>query len=205
MKPPSSGEQQLGYCSRFPCEPVVDTFNSSTMMLSLISYSTKKTKKQQTSKSWQNNIETNVETCLRVGVENKISHSTEILTPSRRRLSSTVSRSITQVRPKKWRIKRKSLAGGSSEGEDSGFFSNGGNGDGLFGGGNGGGWSCGGFGGVDWEDSSPSWSDPAYDIAYEVIGWIVLSTCLHFAFKKVLRIVADGYSDQAREKVTPIC
>ncbi|KAK3027727.1 hypothetical protein RJ639_042467 [Escallonia herrerae] len=104
------------------------------------------------------------------------------------------------------RTKRKSLTGGGSEGEDSGFFGDGGDGGGPFGGGGGGsGWSYEGFGGADWEDSSSSWSDPAFDVVYEVISWIVLSNCLHFAFKKVLRIVADGYGDQAREKVTPIC
>ena len=45
-----------------------------------------------------------------------------------------------------------------------------------------------------WEEfSSNSPSDPAFDVVYEVISWIALSNCLHFALKKVVRIVADGF------------
>lgn len=114
---------------------------------------------------------------------------------------------------KKRRSKRKSFSGGDSEDggeEDDGFFG----GDGpFFGGGGGGGgrgWNFDGFGGHSWDDSSPSSSsDPAFDFVYEVISWIALSNCVHFAFKKVFRIVADGIGDAEREKVpitlTPVC
>jgi hypothetical protein len=33
-----------------------------------------------------------------------------------------------------------------------------------------------------------------------VIYWIALSNCVHFAFKKVVRIVADGIGDTERGK-----
>uniref|UniRef100_A0A5B7ABT7 Uncharacterized protein n=1 Tax=Davidia involucrata TaxID=16924 RepID=A0A5B7ABT7_DAVIN len=107
------------------------------------------------------------------------------------------------------RTRRKSLTGGGAEdGEDGGFFGDAGD-DGPFGGGSGSGgggrgWNFDRFGGSNWDESSSPWSsDPAFDFVYEVISWIALSNCLHFAFKKVLRIVADGTSDPAREK--PIC
>ena len=86
-----------------------------------------------------------------------------------------------------------------------GPFNNGGGG-----GGGGGSWNFGGFGGANWEGySSNSYNDPAFDFVYEVLSWIVLSNCLHFAFKKVVRIVADVFGDPAREKVPmrlePVC
>ncbi|KAH7513402.1 uncharacterized protein LOC107433213 [Ziziphus jujuba] len=113
---------------------------------------------------------------------------------------------------KKRRSKRKFLSGddsedgGEEEEEDGGFFG----GDGPFfsggsGGGRGGsgrGWNFDRFGGHSWdESSSSSSSDPAFDFVYEVISWIALSNCVHFAFKKVIRIVADGIGDGGREKV----
>ncbi|CAN4103172.1 unnamed protein product [Withania somnifera] len=109
------------------------------------------------------------------------------------------------------RIRRKSLAGGGAdEGDENGFLFNGGDYDGPFGGGsnwNGGGggrgWNFDGFGGANWEESS-SFSDPAFDFVYELMCWAALSNCLHFAFKKVVRIVADGFSDPARDKVVPV-
>lgn len=119
----------------------------------------------------------------------------------------TVPRTLPR---KKRRAKRKSLVGNDSEDgeeEDDAFFG----GDGpFFGGGSGGGggggsgrgWNFDRFGGHSWdESSSSSSSDPAFDFVYEVISWIALSNCVHFAFKKVIRIVADGIGDGGREKV----
>ncbi|KAA8527422.1 hypothetical protein F0562_034863 [Nyssa sinensis] len=113
------------------------------------------------------------------------------------------------------RTRRRSLTGdGAEDGEDGSCFGDAGDGDGPFGGGGGGGggsgWNFDRFGGSNWDESSSSWpSDPAFDFVYEVISWIALSNCLHFAFKKVVRIVADGVGDPAREKVpmrmSPIC
>jgi len=96
---------------------------------------------------------------------------------------------------KKRRTRRKSLSGDFEDGEeDDGVFGDGG--DGPFGGGAGGGR----FGGHYWDSSSSS-SDPAFDFVYEVIYWIALSNCVHFAFKKIVRIVADGIGDAEREKI----
>ncbi|XP_059282090.1 uncharacterized protein LOC132035930 [Lycium ferocissimum] len=105
------------------------------------------------------------------------------------------------------RTKRKLL---SDEGDDeNGVFFDGGDYDGPFGGGGsswsgsgggGKGWNYGGFGGANWEESS-SFSDPAFDFVYELMCWAALSNCLHFAFKKMVRIVADGFSDPTRGKV----
>lgn len=111
---------------------------------------------------------------------------------------------------KKRRTRRRSSRGGDSEdGEGEGFFGDGG--DGPFGGGSGGGgsgWNSDGFEGHSWDESSSS-SDPALDFVYEVICWIALSNCVHFAFKKMVRIMADGIGDAEREKVpmrlTSIC
>ncbi|PSS01521.1 Cell wall protein [Actinidia chinensis var. chinensis] len=111
--------------------------------------------------------------------------------------------------------RRKSLTGGRPEdgGEEGWFFGDGSDGgSGNFGGGGGSGggrgWNFDRFGGSNWDEfSSNSSSDPAFDVVYEVISWIALSNCLHFALKKVVRIVADGLGN--REKVpmrfSPIC
>ncbi|KAL6970260.1 hypothetical protein U1Q18_029961 [Sarracenia purpurea var. burkii] len=119
----------------------------------------------------------------------------------------TVPRTLVR---KRRRTRRRSLTGGGSEeGEDGGFFADAGDGEGPFGGG-GKGWNFNRFGWSNWDESpSNSTPDPAFDFVYEMICWIALSNCLHFAFKKVVRIVADGVSDPAREKIplrfTPIC
>ncbi|XVF38769.1 hypothetical protein REPUB_Repub20aG0130600 [Reevesia pubescens] len=112
---------------------------------------------------------------------------------------------------RKRRTKRKLFGGDeSNDGEDFGFFfgSDGGDRYGPFGGGGGGGgsgWNFGGFGGQNWDESSSSspWTVNALDFVYEVICWIALSNCVHFAFKKVVRIVANGIDEAAgdREKV----
>ncbi|XP_023768584.1 protein FERTILITY RESTORER RF2, mitochondrial [Lactuca sativa] len=112
---------------------------------------------------------------------------------------------------KRCRVKRSSKidGGGPYVDEDGGGFFDGG--DGPFGGGGGGGGGSGGnFDGFNWDESLPaSPSDPAFDFIYEMLCWIVFSNCLHFAFKKVIRILADGVADSEREKVplrfTPIC
>ncbi|PQQ21448.1 uncharacterized protein Pyn_04615 [Prunus yedoensis var. nudiflora] len=77
-------------------------------------------------------------------------------------------------------------------------------------GGGGGGWNFDRFGGHNWDESSSSSpSDPAFDFVYEVMCWIALSNCVHFAFKRVIRIVADGLGDEERAKVpmrlTSVC
>nr|XP_043639860.1 uncharacterized protein LOC122610974 [Erigeron canadensis] len=99
---------------------------------------------------------------------------------------------------KRCRVKRSSKIDNGGGGEyadeyDGGFFDGG---DGPFGGGGGGGGD-----GFNW-DESVSPSDPAFDFVYGVLCWIVFSNCLHFAFKKVIRILTDSPSD--RDKV-PIC
>ncbi|XP_009766809.1 uncharacterized protein [Nicotiana sylvestris] len=112
------------------------------------------------------------------------------------------------------RTRRKSLGGGGAdEGDENGFLFDydgpfGGGGSSWNGGGSGGGagggrgWNFDGFGGANWEESSSnSFSDPAFDLVYELMCWVALSNCLHFAFKKVVRILADGFSDPARDKV----
>lgn len=103
---------------------------------------------------------------------------------------------------KRCRVKRSSKADGDGAfaDEDGGGFFDGG--DGPFGGGGGGG----NFDGFNWEESLPaSPSDPAFDFVYEVLCWIVFSNCLHFAFKKVIRILADTEREKVPLRLTPIC
>lgn len=114
---------------------------------------------------------------------------------------------------RKRRTKRR-LSGDDSEGfGDEGFFFGDG-GDGPFGGGgfggSGGGWNFNRFGeGHNWDESSSSYSDPAFDFVYQVLSWIMLSNCLHFSFKKIVRFAADGIVGDDRGKVprrlAPIC
>ncbi|CAK7333302.1 unnamed protein product [Dovyalis caffra] len=119
---------------------------------------------------------------------------------------------------KRQRIRRKSQTDGDSGdcGEEYGFLG-GGDGDGLFGNGGGGwgdfggggrGWNFDKFGGHNWDESSWWFSSRssgfAYGFVYEVIYWIALSNCVHFAFKKVVRTVADGIGDTGRGKVVPL-
>ncbi|KAJ4722116.1 ATP-dependent RNA helicase A-like [Melia azedarach] len=110
---------------------------------------------------------------------------------------------------KKRRTKRKSYSGDDFEdsSEGDGFFG-GGNDDGPFGGGRhgGGGWNFDGFGGQNWDESSRWFSnDFAFDFVYEVIYWIALSNCVHFAFKKVARIMADADRDKGPMRLTSVC
>ncbi|XP_022721841.1 uncharacterized protein LOC111279189 [Durio zibethinus] len=121
---------------------------------------------------------------------------------------------------RKRRTRRKLLSGDeSNDSEDYGFFfdSDGGDGYGPFGGGGGGGgggganwggsgWNFGGFGGQSWDESLPSspWTINALDFVYEVICWIALSNCVHFAFKKVVRIVANGMDESGNGDKVPM-
>lgn len=69
------------------------------------------------------------------------------------------------------------------------------------GGGSGKGGNFGGFGGSAGEDfsSDKSFYVMAFDFVYEVLSWIVLTNCLHFSYKKLLRIWASRFA--ARVKV----
>ncbi|KAI3728083.1 hypothetical protein L6452_16711 [Arctium lappa] len=114
---------------------------------------------------------------------------------------------------KRCRVKRSSKTDGDDayiDEDGGGFFDAG---DGPFGGGgggDGGGGSGDNFDRFNWDESLPaSPSDPAFDFVYEVLCWIVFSNCLHFAFKRIVRILADGVSVPQRRKVqlrfTPLC
>lgn len=101
------------------------------------------------------------------------------------------------------RTRRRSLTDADGSGEDA-FSGDGDGDDGPFGGGGGGrGWNLGGgnnWSGSDWEGSgSSSFSspDPAFDFIYEMMCWIALSNCTHFAWKKLGRLLAG------REKAVP--
>ncbi|KAK9136805.1 hypothetical protein Sjap_007399 [Stephania japonica] len=127
---------------------------------------------------------------------------------------SSSCRTVPRTLARRSRTRKRSAADGG--GEDDGLFGDGD--DGPFGGsgsgpsGGGRGWNFGDFGG-NWEDdedssssssSSPSYFDPAFDFVYEVISWIALSNCVHFAFKKVVRIVGDGIGDAASREKVPV-
>ncbi|KAK9933854.1 hypothetical protein M0R45_021028 [Rubus argutus] len=130
----------------------------------------------------------------------------DAVAPPRVRSNSYKTATRTLLRKKRRTRRRSSSGDDSNDGgeEDGGVFG----GDGPFfnggwggGGGGGGGWNFDRFGGHNWDDSSASRSDPAFDFVYEVIGWIALSNCVHFAFKRFIRIVADGLGDAERDKV----
>ncbi|KAJ0244378.1 hypothetical protein HA466_0190200 [Hirschfeldia incana] len=93
---------------------------------------------------------------------------------------------------------------GDFGGNDGPFGFGGGGGGKDGGGGKGWGWNFGGGGG--WEESSSwSWSDPAMEFVYEVICWIALSNCVHFAFKRIVRIVTDGEREKLSLTLSPVC
>lgn len=126
--------------------------------------------------------------------------------------SPPATRTLTKRRLRKTRrVKRKILV--DDDGEDNGFvFSSGGNfsgGDGYFGSGGGGnGGNFGWYGGSNWEESSDnSISDPAFDVVYEILCWIAMSNCMHFAFKKVVRFFGHGFGDRGKVpmRLTPVC
>lgn len=121
-----------------------------------------------------------------------------VKTISRRSASRTFLR-------RKRRTKRRIYSGDSEGGEDDGF--GGGDYDGSYGGGGGGGgrgWNFDRFGGNEWDESSSSSSssNPAYYFVYEVVCWIALSNCVHFAFKKVVRFAADATGNSERGKLS---
>ncbi|KAL0744241.1 hypothetical protein Bca4012_085754 [Brassica carinata] len=130
----------------------------------------------------------------------------DAIAPSPVRSSSY--KTIRRIR-KKRRTKRVSYGGDSEDGGgDFGrFLLEGGGGDGPFGFGGGKGWNYGGGGGGgNWdESSSSSWSDPAMEFVYEVICWIALSNCVHFAFKRIVRIVTDGEREKLNLSLSPVC
>ncbi|GAU48161.1 hypothetical protein TSUD_198190 [Trifolium subterraneum] len=121
-------------------------------------------------------------------------------------------RTITRRR----RRTRRKLSGDDS-GSDGLFFGDGG--DGVFGGGSGGFGDGGGGGSGDWNFNrfgegdnfdERSFSDPAFDFVYQWLSWIMLWNCVYFAYKKIVRIIADELIvDSDREKVptrlAPIC
>ncbi|XP_010278596.1 PREDICTED: uncharacterized protein LOC104612736 [Nelumbo nucifera] len=129
----------------------------------------------------------------------------DVMAPPTVRSNSYRAAPRTLTRQKR-RTRRRSLTGDFDIGEKDGFFGDGG--DGPFGGGSGGGNGGRGldfdrFGGSDWEESSSSSSsDPAFDFVYEVLCWFVLSNCMHFAFKRMVRTLAGGIGDPSREKVS---
>ncbi|XP_061349238.1 uncharacterized protein LOC133294564 [Gastrolobium bilobum] len=121
-----------------------------------------------------------------------------------------VPRRRTLLRRKR-RTKRRLSDDGSGDAGDEGFFYGDG-GDGPFGGGGGGfggsggggGWNDNRFGdGHNWDE--PSLPDPAFDFVYQVLSWIMLSNCLHFSFKKIVRIVADSAREKVPARLAPIC
>ncbi|CAF2102830.1 BnaA05g30640D [Brassica napus] len=135
----------------------------------------------------------------------------DAIAPSPVRSSSY--KTIRRIR-KRRRAKRVSYGGDSEDGGDFGrFLLEGGFGgsDGPFGfggGGGGKGWNYGGGGGGgNWDESSSSssWSDPAMEFVYEVICWIALSNCVHFAFKRIVRIVTDGEREKLNLTLSPVC
>ncbi|CAH8356690.1 unnamed protein product [Eruca vesicaria subsp. sativa] len=129
----------------------------------------------------------------------------DAIAPSPVRSSSY--KTIRRIR-KRRRTKRVSYGGDSEDGGDFGRFLL----EGGFGGGGGGkGWNYGGGGGGgggNWDDSSSSsgsWSDPAMGFVYEVICWIALSNCVHFAFKRIVRIVTDGEREKLNLTLSSVC
>lgn len=103
---------------------------------------------------------------------------------------------------RKRRTKRQRFSGDDSVNGDNFWYyvepggGDGSNGGGIgFDGGSGGGsnWnSGGGFGGQNWDDSSssPSWRKRfAFDFFYEVVYWIAVSKCVHFAIMKAWRAI----------------
>ncbi|XP_008458406.1 uncharacterized protein LOC103497828 [Cucumis melo] len=119
---------------------------------------------------------------------------------------SNRSASRTFLRRKR-RTKRRLYSDDSEGREDDGF--GGGDFDGPYGGDGGGGgggrgWNFDRFGGNDWDESSfsSSSSNPAYYFVYEVVCWIALSNCVHFAFKKVVRFAAEAFGNSERGKLS---
>ncbi|XP_030470276.1 uncharacterized protein LOC115688568 [Syzygium oleosum] len=134
------------------------------------------------------------------------------LPPVRSDPHRTLARALLRRSRRAKRRPRRS-AGGPGEGDGDGGSLDGdgpfGGGFGFSGGGGGGGgggqgWNFDGFGGQSWDDSQrrPPWgSGFALDFIYEVIHWIALSKCIHFAFKRVARIAAESMIGDAQRGV----
>ncbi|KAE9602585.1 hypothetical protein Lal_00050092 [Lupinus albus] len=119
------------------------------------------------------------------------------------------------VKPNSYRIRRRNLLqrkrrtkrklSGDDYGNEGFFFGDGsaGDGGGGFGGsgGGGGGWNDNRFG----DESSYPLPDPAFDFVYQVLSWIMLLNCLHFALKKIIRIVVDSHREKLPTKLATIC
>ncbi|CAL0306854.1 unnamed protein product [Lupinus luteus] len=119
------------------------------------------------------------------------------------------------VKPNSYRIRRRNLLrrkrrtkrklSGDDYGNEGFFFSDGGAGDSGGGsggsGGGGSGWNYNRFG----DESSSSLPDPAFDFVYQVLSWIMLLNCMHFALKKIIRIVVDSDREKLPTKLAPIC
>ncbi|PKA62980.1 hypothetical protein AXF42_Ash007776 [Apostasia shenzhenica] len=93
------------------------------------------------------------------------------------------------------RVRRRSL---TEDGSEDRFSGDGDGDDGPFGGGGQGGrgWGFGGNGDSGWEEPEQrrwftSSADPAFDVVYEVLCWIALSNCAHFALKKLSCFLAE--------------
>ncbi|XP_004508190.1 uncharacterized protein [Cicer arietinum] len=87
-----------------------------------------------------------------------------------------------------------------------GAFGGGGGGGGFGGGGGGGDWNFNSFGdGHNWDEPSSSLPDPAFDFVYQVLSWIMLSNCLHYALKKIIRIIVDSDREKVPTRLAPIC
>ncbi|KAI3968488.1 hypothetical protein MKX01_007798 [Papaver californicum] len=132
----------------------------------------------------------------------------------RKNLYKTAPRTLIR---KSRRTRRRSLTAGDSDdggddGAENGFFGDDGpfGGSGSSGGGGGRGWSFGSGGGSNWSDDDDeedllASADPAFDFVYEVISWIVLSNCVHFAFKKVVNGVNDDTTSSREKVVVSVC
>ncbi|OWM88138.1 uncharacterized protein LOC116206582 [Punica granatum] len=132
--------------------------------------------------------------------------STAIFPPVQSNSCKTLPRRILRKRRSTRRI---SFSGDDSDGvgdyapygdDSAGGYGPFDGGSGFYGGGSGG-WSFGGYGSDDSSSRSHPGSRFAFDFIYEVICWIALSNCVHFAFKKVVRIAADVVADAGRGKV----
>lgn len=89
----------------------------------------------------------------------------------------------------------------NNQGGGGGVGNNQGGGGGGGGGGSGKGGNFGGFGGSagDGFSSDNSFYHMAFYFVYEVLSWIVLTNCLHFAYKKVLGIRASRLAAKAKK------
>ncbi|KAK9059420.1 hypothetical protein SSX86_022040 [Deinandra increscens subsp. villosa] len=110
---------------------------------------------------------------------------------------STIPKTHTRKRSRVRRRQKVDGFGADDGGNAGGFF---GGGDGPFGGGGNDG-NGGSYYGGGWDDSSPSPSDPAFDFVYEALTWFVLSNCLLFAFKRMVRLVVDGAADPGERRL----